>query len=266
MRKADVAAAVAAVFVIVGASPAWAQQVDEAEAVSLTDTIPQTQLQAMIEQGGRLFNEGTCIFCHAVGGRGDGQRGPDLTDFEWLHSEGDFEGILETVRWGVQRSEMKAMTPRPFQMNPIGGMTVGFRETMALSAYVWSRTNGVAPEGVARQDEVLAMLEDGDGRRAADALRADARSRPDSLMFSERAVNALGYEYLQRWESPETAIELFLFNTEAHPESWNTWDSLGEGYADLGEISKAIQNYEKALELNPQATTATEALERLRSR
>ncbi len=265
MTKADLGAAVAAMFVIVGATPAPAQQVDEPEAISFTDTIPQTQLQAMIEQGGRLFNGGTCIVCHAVGGRGDGRRGPNLTDVEWLHSQGDFEGIMETIRWGVERDEMKAMTPRPFQMNPNGGMSVSFPEIMALAAYVWSRVNGVVPEGVARQDEVIAMLSDGQGRRAADALRADARARPDSLMFTERAVNSLGYEYIRRWESPETAIELFLFNTEAHPESWNTWDSLGEGYVALGETLKAIEMYEKALELNPQSTAATEALERLRS-
>ncbi|MEE8488259.1 MAG: tetratricopeptide repeat protein [Gemmatimonadota bacterium] len=266
MRKADLGAAAAAMFVIAGATPAVAQQVDEAEAISFTDTIPQTQLQAMIEQGGRLFNGGTCIICHAVGARGDGRRGPNLTDEEWLHSEGDFEGIMETVRWGVKRSEMKAMTPRPFQMNPNGGMSISFPEVMALSAYVWSRVNGVAPEGVARQDEVLAMLEDGDIGGATDALRADARARPDSLIFTERAVNLLGYEYLQRWNSPETAIELFLFNAETHPESWNTWDSLGEGYAALGETRQAIEMYEKALELNPRSTSAAEALEQLRSR
>lgn len=266
MTKTTLLAIAAAALVVVGVPPVAAQQVDESEAVSFTDTIPQAQLLAMIEQGGRLFNGGTCIICHAVGGRGDGRRAPDLTDVEWLHSEGDFEGIMETIRWGVKRSEIKAMTPRPFQMNPNGGMSVSFPEIMALSAYVWSRTNGLAPEGVARQDEVLELLSAGEGRRAADVLRADARIRPDSLMFAERAINTLGYEYLQRWNAPETAIELFLFNTEAHPESWNTWDSLGEGYAVMGETRKAIEMYGKALELNPQCTTAREALDRLQSR
>lgn len=252
-------------LISIGAPPVAAQQPNQTAPISLTDTIPQTQLLAMVDQGARLFNGGTCIICHAVGGRGDGQRGPNLTDVEWLHSEGDFEGILETVRWGVKRAEMKAMAPRPFQMNPLGGMQIGFREAMALSVYVWSRTHDASSDYVDQLDNILALLDAGEGQRAADILRADARTRPDSLMLAENAVNSLGYEYLRRWESPEAAVALFLFNTEVHPESWNTWDSLGEGYAVLGESSKAIQSYEKALELNPQAPSAIQALEDLRS-
>ncbi|MFQ5528938.1 MAG: c-type cytochrome [Gemmatimonadota bacterium] len=246
------------------ATPASAQQDDEA-AISFPDTVPPARLVAMVDQGSRLFNGGTCFFCHAVGGRGDGQRAPDLTDEEWLHSMGDFEGIAQTIQWGVKRGEMKAMSPRPHQMNPAGGMKVGFQEIMALTAYVWSRTNGPTPEIVVRQDEVLALLAAGEGRRAADILRSDARAHPDSLMFSERAVNMLGYEYLGRWGEPQTALPLFVINTEIHPDSWNVWDSLAEGYVALGETAKAIENYEKSLALNPRNRGATEALERLRS-
>ncbi len=265
MKVKQVVLGTIAALLFTGAIPASAQQTDDAAAVSFPDTVSAARLSALVEQGSSLFNGGTCLFCHAVGGRGDGQRGPDLTDGEWLHSMGDFEGITETIRWGVKRSEMKAMTPRPHQMNPNGGMSIGFPEVMALTAYVWSRTNGPTPEAVARQDEVLSLLADGDGRGAADLLRADTRERPDSPMFSERAVNMLGYEYLERWVEPQTALPLFVFNAEAHPESWNVWDSLAEAYVALGETTKAIENYEKSLALNPRNRGATEALERLRS-
>ena len=265
MRRADLGSVAAGVLFIIVATPAPAQQVVEQEAITFTDTVPQARLLAMIEQGSRLFNGGSCVFCHSVGGYGGGGRAPNLTDEEWLHSIGTIEGIDQTIRWGVKQSEMKAMAPRPFQMNPSGGMTLSRADRFRVAAYVWSRANGPAPPGVRAQDGLLALLRAGDTDEALDRLRADARARPDSLMFSESTVNRLGYEYLQLRESPETATELFLFNTKAHPESWNTWDSLGEGYAALGETQKAIEMYEKALELNPGNTSSTQALERLRS-
>lgn len=265
MTKSTLRAVAAAALVIIGATPVAAQQSGEAQAVSFTDTVSNPQMLALIDQGLKLFNTGTCTVCHAVGARGDGQRGPNLTDEEWLHSEGDFEGVMETIGWGVKLSEVKAVSPRPFQMNPDGGMTIRSAERRALAAYVWSLSNGPVTDAVNIQNELLAMLDSEDGRHAADLLRTDIREHPDSPMLAERAVNALGYEYLLRWESPETAIELFLFNTETHPESWNTWDSLGEGYAALGETEKAIESYQKSLDLNPQNTAGTEALERLRS-
>lgn len=37
---------------------------------------------------------------------------------------------------------------------------------------------------------------------------------------------------------------------EAYPQSYNTYDSLGEAYMDDGNKHLAIENYEKSLQLN----------------
>lgn len=243
---------------------ASAQEQTNEESVSLTDTIPEASLEDMVDAGADLFNGGTCIFCHAVGGRGDGRRGPDLTDVEWLHSDGSFEEILRTITWGVRRDEIKAVTPRPFPMNPSGGMSVSFRERQAIAAYVWSLAHGRQTAKVKAQNEFLTLLERGRTAEAKTLFERERRSHAGSLIFSEQAINTLGYEFLRQREEPEIAIEVFKLNAELHPDSWNVWDSLAEGYMVAGDDQRAIELYEKSLQLNPDNQNGKEMLAKLR--
>ena len=59
------------------------------------------------------------------------------------------------------------------------------------------------------------------------------------------------------------AIEIFKLNVEAYPASANVYDSLGEAYKSAGEREPAIQNYRKALEMNPKNEKAAKALKEL---
>ncbi len=63
---------------------------------------------------------------------------------------------------------------------------------------------------------------------------------------TEVAINAMGYQYLLGGDTEE-ALALFKFNVEKFPDSWNVYDSLGEGYAAAGETKLAIEYYRKAL-------------------
>ena len=49
------------------------------------------------------------------------------------------------------------------------------------------------------------------------------------------------------------------------PNSSNPHDSLAEAYMENGDKSLAIQNYKKAVELNPKNTNAVEKLKKLES-
>ncbi len=97
------------------------------------------------------------------------------------------------------------------------------------------------------------------GREAYD--EAVRRFSPDVL--SDNSVNALGYRLL-RAEKVVEAIEVFKINIELHPESWNAYDSLGEGYMTNGDTELAIQYYERSVEMNPDNTNGIEILRRLR--
>ena len=262
MRRNTGLAVVALALVVASPGAAVAQ---EPSAPSLTDTIPEARLAQMIEAGAELFNGGSCTLCHAVGGRGDGRRGPDLTDVEWLHSEGDFEGILRTIVWGVRKDETKAVTPRPFAMFPLGGMSLPTNEErQALATYVWSLSREGPTPRVAAQNEFLERLERGQVEEALALFEHERRAAPDALLFGEAAINRLGYEFLQRWSQPRTAIEIFELNTELHPESWNVWDSLAEGHMVAGDRERSIELYDKSLELNPENDNAREKLAELR--
>ena len=85
------------------------------------------------------------------------------------------------------------------------------------------------------------------------------KSEPDIILFDERELNFLGYKFLQDRKLND-AIELFKLNTITYPESWNTYDSLGEAYLKNGQNELAIENYKRSLELNPNNTNALEIL------
>ncbi len=72
---------------------------------------------------------------------------------------------------------------------------------------------------------------------------------------TEAELNAYGYQLLGANDSAG-AIAIFRDNVKRHPESWNTYDSLGEGLAGAGNKAEAIRQYEKALSMAPEAQKA----------
>jgi len=79
----------------------------------------------------------------------------------------------------------------------------------------------------------------------------------------EGAVNNVGYHLLWQKHNAD-AIRIFRLNTELHPESANSFDSLGEGYMESGDKPQAIENYEKSLALDPKNSNAASQLKKLR--
>ena len=95
---------------------------------------------------------------------------------------------------------------------------------------------------------------------------ANWRADPANAYASaEIEFNRLGYELLAAARLDQ-AIEVFELNADAHPQSANAYDSLGEAYVARGDREAAIRSYEKALRLDPNMRTAVEALETLRAR
>ena len=67
---------------------------------------------------------------------------------------------------------------------------------------------------------------------------------------NEGDINWLGYTYL-RAEMYADALALFQWNTEAFPNSWNTYDSMGDGLLAVGDTTQAVLYYTQSLALNP---------------
>lgn len=69
---------------------------------------------------------------------------------------------------------------------------------------------------------------------------------------NEAQINQLGYQFLFGGD-PDTAIDIFQHNVEAHPDSWNVYDSLAEAHAAQGNTARARELYEKARSMAPEA-------------
>jgi tetratricopeptide (TPR) repeat protein len=90
------------------------------------------------------------------------------------------------------------------------------------------------------------------------------KNQPDAYDFREALLNNFGYSLLNTGKIAE-AVRIFQLNVEAYPASANVYDSLAEGYMRKGEKALAIENYEKALKLNPENTNAVEMLKKLKA-
>lgn len=66
----------------------------------------------------------------------------------------------------------------------------------------------------------------------------------------ENELNNLGYQLIQD-NRIEDAIKIFELSVSEFPDSFNPYDSLGEAYFLNGDTEKAVSNYKKSLELNP---------------
>ncbi len=82
----------------------------------------------------------------------------------------------------------------------------------------------------------------------------------------ETLVNRIAYRLLRSRNETDRAkaLEFFVLNAENYPESFNAFDSLGEAYEALGDKTKAISSYEKALKLSPDNSRISGKIERLR--
>ena len=108
----------------------------------------------------------------------------------------------------------------------------------------------------------LEILRDNNIQAAIDYYHKSTENNPSIPLFTERQINALGYEYLFNGQVKE-AIVLFRFNVEVYPASSNVYDSLGEGYMENGQYELSILNYKISLELNPNNSNAKEKLKEL---
>ena len=89
------------------------------------------------------------------------------------------------------------------------------------------------------------------------------KGRSATDVLTEEQMNRFGYELLYGVRRVKDAIEVFKLNVEDHPQSANTWDSLGEAYAVDGNKELAIKNYQRSVDLNPKNTNGIERLKKL---
>jgi TolA-binding protein len=87
------------------------------------------------------------------------------------------------------------------------------------------------------------ILEKQGNSKEAEALRAQAMK-----IATEADINAYGYSLIGQKKVDE-AIAVFRKNVKDYPNSWNTYDSLGEALALKGDTKAAVESYNKAMSM-----------------
>ena len=98
---------------------------------------------------------------------------------------------------------------------------------------------------------------------SAAALYRDLKGRYQANAIGEETLNTVGYALLGRGH-PTQAVAPLKLNTELYPLSANAWDSYGEVLVAAGDTTRAMANYQRSVELNPDNVAAKNKLEELR--
>jgi CubicO group peptidase (beta-lactamase class C family) len=102
-----------------------------------------------------------------------------------------------------------------------------------------------------------------EGIDSAIARYHDLKTSTPAEAFDEGLLNSLGYR-LMRNDMLSHAITVFELNVAEYPDASDPYDSLGEAYLAAGDTARAIVNYERSVELDPNNTNGAAVLERLR--
>lgn len=118
-----------------GAAPAPSDDAATPAAVAVSFDVKDIT-PARLALGDSLFHgligATSCQACHGADGA-QGTMAPNLTDAEWLHSDGSLEGIYKTIESGV-------MAPKVYSsmMPPFGGAPMTPEQTLAVASYVYT--------------------------------------------------------------------------------------------------------------------------------
>lgn len=103
------------------------------EATAQDEALPEGVTPEMVAQGKEIYaGVGLCYVCHGGDGTGMPSLGANLTDDEWVQSDGSYEGIIQTVMAGVDVDKSTTGTA----MSPKGGSSITDDQVKAVAAYV----------------------------------------------------------------------------------------------------------------------------------
>lgn len=85
------------------------------------------------------------------------------------------------------------------------------------------------------------------------------------VFLGEGLLNWFGYFFLAKPAEVGKAVTYFELATKHYPQSPNAWDSLAEAMLATGEAKRALEYYERSLQLNPGNKNAAARMKTLRA-
>ncbi|MCK4549092.1 MAG: hypothetical protein KAU49_02945, partial [Candidatus Krumholzibacteria bacterium] len=117
----------------------------------------------------------------------------------------------------------------------------------------WKKIVETGGENSAAVHFAKALKKDGEDH-AMDVLgkmKTLEASGDEKIYFKESEFNTLGYVFLFNKHVDESIL-VFKTNVKMYPESWNTYDSMGEALLVAGKLEKSRKYYEKSIAMNPE--------------
>ncbi|MFL5745609.1 MAG: serine hydrolase [Niastella sp.] len=115
----------------------------------------------------------------------------------------------------------------------------------------------------ALHDFVLETVKNKNVDKAIEEYKTMKANRSPGLVFDETQLNYVASDLRQLKKMP-AAIKILELNTQEYPNSSTAFESLGEAYKRSGKKKEAIENYEKAVQLDPKNAHAIWILEQLK--
>ena len=104
--------------------------------------VPAGATHEMVALGERIYHGqvggATCTGCHGSDAKGT-PLAPNLTDTEWLWSDGSYPAIVKTITAGVPQPK-RYRSPMP----PLGGAQLTPDQVSAVAAYIWALSHRTA--------------------------------------------------------------------------------------------------------------------------
>lgn len=205
---------------------------------------PREKLQATMVGFTRSLGV-RCPFCHV------GQEGQPLTSFDFVSDEKPTKnvarGMMKMVQ-GINKDLHKMKIP----------------ETNRVEVQCITCHRG-RPRPMMLSEELADVYQKAgiDSTVARYTMLRDRFYGAGSYDFSERSLSELGSSLMAKGRHDD-AIRIFQLNLQQNPSSSFAYSSLADAYAAAGQKDLAIQNYEKAVQLEPRNREAEQKLKALR--
>ena len=204
-------------------------------------------------------------------------RNADAWQATWLQDETATRVIVQASTYTSQKGWTTIAPPmlKDFKQNPtplpftaaVDKFVVRQQGNLAFVEYDQTTTApnapGAAPSPTPSR-EYRVLVKNGGQWKIASQITHVVNSFGDTPGATGGRINGVGQSLLRSGKLQE-AIEIFKINARLSPEVAGAFVSLGEAYSAAGQNDLAIENYEKALKLNPKNENARKALEKLRS-
>jgi len=216
--------------------------------------------------------EGSSLFDHAVHADRylilvDGMRHADFTSYALVQDRAPIRGYWQPEKGGEKESyealslyvsnffraylagdddRREFLSKDPDQVVPGIELTVEHRAP--------------SPSGPTHADFLNALLA-GDVSAATEMATAIHKDRSDSPHLEEPILIRLGFHLLSSWGMSDEGIAVLRLNTDLHPQSVSTWETLGDGYLWIDDRERAGPCFRKVLELDPENERAQRILD-----